>query len=252
VGVSRLWSHAGAARGLSRSRVAAFTAGWATLVVALASPLDTWGGQLFSAHMLQHELLMVVAAPLLVLGRPLGAWTWSLPAAWRRGVGAALHHPAWRRPWRVVTPPLGAWLLHAAALWLWHVPACFEAALHDNTVHAWQHASFLFTATLFWWAVLGTPERARSGTALALLFTTLLHTAALGALLALSPLAWYPAYATTAPALGWDPLDDQQLGGVLMWAPSGLVYLVAALAQVAGMLDERRRGTGEWAWAPED
>src|SRR5947208_555124 len=88
---------------------------------------------LFSAHMLQHEALMVVAAPLFVIGRPLGAWAWALPLAWRRAIGRFFHRPGWRRPWLVITGPLAAWLIHALALWLWHIPAWFRSACSRPT-----------------------------------------------------------------------------------------------------------------------
>jgi len=86
-------------------------------------PLDTLGEELFSAHMVKHELLMIVAAPLLVLGRPLAAWVWALPPAWRGALGSCFRQPAWRVPWLALTAPLSAWALHALALWLWHLPA---------------------------------------------------------------------------------------------------------------------------------
>ena len=235
-GIARLWSHAGAGRGTSWPRALSFLVGWVCLGVALVSPLDALGSQLFSAHMVQHELLMAVVAPLMVMGRPLGVWTWALPMAARRAVGAGFHHPLWRCPWQWLTAPLAAWVLHAAALWLWHVPGWFEAALRSNVVHAWQHLSFLLSALLFWWAVLGQVSRQAQGTALVYLFTTMLHTGALGALLALSPMVWYPSYLSTAAGMGWDALDDQQLGGLVMWAPAGLAYLVAGLALAARLL----------------
>jgi putative membrane protein len=230
IGVARLWSHAGRGRGIGMAPVAAFGAGWLLLFVALVSPLDALGGQLFSAHMLQHELLMVVVAPLMVVGRPLAAWAWALPPAARRGAGAVFRHPFWRRPWLWLSAPLGARLIHAAALRLWHVPAWFEAALASDAVHAWQHFGFLFSALLFWWSALGQVSRAAQGTALVFLFTTMMHTGALGALLALSPVAWYPHYLVTTAALGWDAIEDQQLGGLVMWVPAGLAYLGAGLA----------------------
>jgi putative membrane protein len=239
LGIARLWRQAGRGRGVSAARAASFVVGWGFLVVALVSPLDPLGGQLFSAHMLQHELLMVVVAPLMVLGKPLAVWAWALPMGWRRGIGAGLHHPAWRRPWLVLSAPLPAWLLHAAALWLWHVPAWFEAALASNAVHTWQHLSFLFSALLFWWSALGQAKRDAQGTALVYLFTTMLHSGALGALLALSPTVWYPSYLGTTAALGWDALEDQQLGGLVMWAPAGLAYLAAGLALAAQWLRAR-------------
>jgi putative membrane protein len=236
-GVACLWRQAGAGRGILRWRVAAFAAGWASLGAALVSPLDALGSQLFSAHMVQHELLMVVAAPLLVLGRPLAAWTWALAPGARRAVGHATHWPGLAWGWQQLTQPLHAWALHALALWLWHLPLLFDAALRSEGLHVLQHASFLATALLFWWAVLGGDPRARaSGFALAYLFTTMMHTAALGALLTLSPRAWYAGYAASASALGLDPLQDQQLGGLVMWVPGGVAYLAAALVLVARVL----------------
>lgn len=241
IGIHRLWRHAGRGRGIGSARAAAFGIGWLALVLALLSPLDRLGSLLFSAHMLQHELMMVVAAPLLVLGRPLALWAWALPPAARRGVGALFHHPAWRRPWRTLSAPLAAWALHAAALWLWHLPAWFDAALHDDAVHTLQHLSFLFSALLFWWTVLGPLRRDAAGVALASVFTTMLHTAALGALLALASFPWYPDHLARSAALGWDPLEDQQLGGLLMWMPASLAYLAAGLALAARWFDAARR-----------
>lgn len=232
-GITRLWRHAGRGRGIGVARVAAFGGGWLALATALASPVDAWAARLFWVHMLQHELLMVVAAPLLVLGRPLAAWAWALPLQARRRVGALFHRRAWRAPWLMVTAPLSAWLWHAAALWLWHVPAVFDAALAHTAVHVAQHLSFLFSALLFWWSVLGPATRRAQGLAVVSVFTTMLHTAALGALLALSSFVWYASYAASAPLAGWDALADQQLGGLVMWAPAGLAYLAAGLALAA-------------------
>jgi putative membrane protein len=237
VGLGRLWRRAGPGHGIGHWRAAAFGGGWLMLAVALASPLDALGGRLFSAHMLQHELLMTVVAPLMVLGHPLGVWAWAMPLSVRRRIGAALHHPAWRVPWQQLTAPLAAWIVHAAALWLWHLPGWFESALASSAVHGWQHASFLFASLLFWWSVLGSVTRASDGIALASLFTTMLHTAALGALLSLSDIGWYPHYIATTAALGWDAIDDQQLGGLVMWAPAGLAYFVAGLVLAARWLN---------------
>ncbi|MEO7057113.1 MAG: cytochrome c oxidase assembly protein [Caldimonas sp.] len=228
-GVVKLWRHAGHGRGITRAQAAAFAAGWLFLVVALVSPVDALGGQLFSAHMVQHETLMLLAAPMLVLGRPLAAWAWALPMTWRRGVGAFFHSRGWRVPWRIVTGALAAWLLHAAALWLWHLPALFEAALANEAIHTFQHLTFLFTALLFWWSVLGATTRRDRGIALVSLFTTFVHTGALGALLTLARTDWYPSYAATAPAFHLTPLQDQQIGGLIMWIPAGAIYLVSGL-----------------------
>jgi putative membrane protein len=236
-GVLRLWTDAGIGRGILPGTVACFAGGWVSLVVALVTPLDTLGGLLFSAHMVQHELLMVVAAPLLVMGRPLAVWTWAFAPAARQRLGRAVQARWIAAPWRVLTDPLVAWGLHAAILWAWHVPWLFSTALQHEWVHELQHATFLASALLFWWTVLGgDPRGSRSGPAVASLFTTMLHTAVLGALLSLAPTPWYPSYVETAGALGWDPLEDQQLGGLVMWVPAGLVYIVAALLLLGRIL----------------
>jgi putative membrane protein len=239
LGAARLWDRAGAWRGLGRGPVAAWCTGWTVLVVALVSPLDPLGESLFSAHMVQHELLMVVAAPMIVMGRPLAAWTWALPAHWRPAVGRPFRASGWKRSWRGLTHPLTAWSLHAVALWGWHLPILFEAALAHPAIHAFQHLSFLGTALLFWWTTLGTASRRAQGAALASLFTTMIHTGALGALMTLSPLLWYGHYAGTSAVYGFDPLEDQELGGLIMWVPAGAAYLAVALAIAARWLGRK-------------
>lgn len=236
-GVVRLWRQAGPGRGIGRRQAAAFAGGWLALAAALATPLDALGARLFAAHMVQHELLMVVAAPLLVLGRPLAAWTWALGPRQRRWLAPATRWRWVAAPWRWLTRPVTAWALHALALWAWHVPSWFDAALHREAIHILQHASFLVTALLFWWTVLGTdPRSRRGGFALASLFTTMMHTGALGALLTFAPTAWYPAYAASGGAFGLSPVEDQQLGGLIMWVPGSVAYLLAGLALAARLL----------------
>src|SRR6476661_4466292 len=142
-GTRALWARAGRGRGVRRWRVAAFVCGWLALVAALVSPLHALGEVLFSAHMAQHELLMTVAAPLLVLGRPLVPLVWSLPISWRRTAGSWVSFAPVRRAWALLTLPIAAWTLHAAAIWLWHAPPLFEATLRSELVHSLQHLSFL-------------------------------------------------------------------------------------------------------------
>ncbi len=237
LGLLRLWGHAGPGRGVRPAQAAAFGAGWLTLVVALVSPVDPLGERLFSAHMIQHELLMIVAAPLLVLGRPLAVWAWALPQSWSRAAGRFFHTPSWRVPWLIITGPFVAWVLHALALWLWHAPALFDAALDNAGVHALQHTCFLLTSLVFWWSIFSAATRKEQGLAMLSLFTTMVHTGALGALLALSATAWYPRYAATAPVFGMTALQDQQLGGLVMWVPAGLIYIVCGLALAASWMN---------------
>jgi putative membrane protein len=233
-GVTRLWRKAGAGRGIRIADVGRFVAGWTALALALSSPIDGIAEHAFAVHMLQHEMLMVVAAPLLVLSRPLEAWAWALPADTQRALAVALSASPIRRAWHRSTAPAFAWSYHAVALWAWHVPKLFVAALDDEAIHVLQHTCFFTSALVFWWAALGRRWRTPDATSIALLFTTMLHTGALGLLLTFSPTAWY---AQDAPGfLGLTALEDQQLGGLVMWVPGGLAYLVAGLAIVATWL----------------
>jgi putative membrane protein len=216
-----------------------FAGGWLALFVALVSPVHAWGRVLFSAHMSQHEILMLVAAPLLVLGRPLIPFLWALPLSWSRSLGNISKIGWINRAWRTLTIPLVAWLVHAVALWTWHIPELFQATLYSDTVHTLQHLSFLLSALLFWWALIHGPQGAMGyGAAVLYLFTTSVHSGALGALLTIAGSVWYPSYAPLTASWGLTPLEDQQLGGLIMWIPASLVYVIAGLALFAGWLRE--------------
>ena len=233
-GVRRLWRAAYPTAGISASQVCAFVCGWATLVVALLSPLDALGGVLFSAHMIQHELLMIVAAPLLIFGRPLGPYLWALPTHWRRPVAALVRDSGLSCAVHFLTRPLSSWIVAAVAVWGWHIPALFDAALRNEAVHTLQHLTFFISALLFWWCLM-TAKRGQAdyGPALLSVITTGLHTSGLGALLTVSSFSWYRAYPGLGLPWGLTPLEDQQLGGLIMWIPGGLVYLAATLVLLA-------------------
>jgi cytochrome c oxidase assembly factor CtaG len=241
-GYTRLRRRGTQGRASRSMRLGAFSAGWLALVLALVSPLHALSEWLFSAHMLQHELLMLLAAPLLVIGRPFGMWMWAFPSGARAAIGAAVRSPWIKAPWQWLTAPAVAWTLHAAALWCWHAPRFFESALARPGIHTLQHASFLGSALLFWWTVFGRPSSTQatgSAHAMLSLFTTMVHTGALGALLTLAPGVWYPSCIETTLALGFDPLQDQQLGGLVMWVPGGLAYLIGGLWVGARLLMRR-------------
>lgn len=229
-GLCTLWRRAGPARGVRRGQVACFAAGLATLILALMSPLDVLGAQLFSAHMAQHELLMLIAAPLLIIGRPVATGLWAMPPRWRRWAGGTARGRRFAAMWATITAPTFAWLQHATVIWTWHAPLLFDAALANRAIHTLQHLSFLASALLFWWVIMPRPgPSSQAGPVSLYLFTTMLHTGALGALLALSPAVWYSPYKATALAWGLSPLEDQQLGGLIMWIPAGAVYAAAGL-----------------------
>ena len=232
VGVRRIRLSKSPPVGVS-NRAALFAAGWLTLTAALVWPLAPMTVGLFSAHMVQHELVMVVAAPLLVLARPLAMWAWALPGGWRAPAGRPFRARGFAAFWRGITNPLTATLVHAAAIWVWHVPRVFELSEASAAAHALQHVAFFASAVLFWWALLKPARGARVGAAVGCLFVTMLHTGALGVLLTFSGELWYPAATAHSHAVGLAPLEDQQLGGLIMWVAGGLPYVAAALALAA-------------------
>jgi putative membrane protein len=226
-----LWQRSGVGHGVRRWEVGCFVAGWLTLATALVSPLHELSEQLFWVHMVQHELLMVVAAPLFVLGRPLVPLLWALPGGSRATIGSLGRKRWWRDAWGAISHPAAAWSAQAIALWLWHVPSAFEATIDSELVHAAQHTTFLVTSLLFWWSVIhGCRRHGAYGAAVISLFTTFVYTGALGALLTFSRVAWYPGYALSSAAFGLTSMEDQQLAGLIMWLPASTSYLVAALA----------------------
>jgi cytochrome c oxidase assembly factor CtaG len=234
-GVARLWRRAGIGRGVRVWQAGCFELGWALLVLALVAPLHWLGERLFVAHMVEHEILMAVSAPLLIVARPIGAMLWALPQAWRRSLGSISRVSSLARTWSFLTNAPIATILHGVALWVWHIPALYEAALTDPWLHWVQHVSFFGTALLFWRALLQGPQRERAyGAAVFYLFATSLHTGFLGILLAIARQPIYPAQTEAAPEWGLSPLEDQQLAGLVMWIPAGLVYAGAALA-LAGL-----------------
>src|SRR5947207_11527850 len=149
-GVVRLWREVGRGRGVNAWQVAAFAAGLGALVLALLSPIASFSEFLFSVHMTQHEILILVAAPLLVLGRPIVPLLWALSPRWRLRLGTWSRNRYWSAAWTALTGPLVVWLLHGLALWVWHLPALYQAALGSAAIHAIEHTCLLATASLFW------------------------------------------------------------------------------------------------------
>ena len=233
-------------------RTWAFAGGLFTLAIALVSPMDSLAGQLFWVHMLQHTLLMLIAAPLLVVGYPLPPILLGLPQGLRHGLGQRWRHwQGLRRFWGAASHPLMAWLLQAFILWIWHAPSLYQASVENEWVHALQHISFLGSALLFWWVTFHTygARPAYRGIGILFLFTTALHTGLLGALLTFSPHLWYPVYSGRAEAWGITALADQQLAGTIMWVPGGMVYLAAALWLMKTWLDGMEAGEETKSWA---
>ncbi|HEX2253990.1 MAG TPA: cytochrome c oxidase assembly protein [Thermoanaerobaculia bacterium] len=242
VGLHRLWQRAGYGVGVPHWAAGAAAAGWLALVAALGPPLAGLSDLLFAAHMGQHELLMLVAAPLVVLSQPLVVIVGALPRGARRALAAVVRRRRVRRAWRLLTAPVGALVLQAVVLWGWHLPWAFEAALANDALHAVQHLSFFAVAALFWWSLVhGRFGRMGYGAGVLVVFATALHSGLLGALLTFAPSPWYPTHAARASAREVAPLADQQLAGLLMWIPSGFLLAVAGLALFAAWLGEVAR-----------
>lgn len=224
LGTQRAWAQAGHGRLVSTRQPLWFAAGLLVTAAALVSPLHSAAEENLVAHMVQHVLLLAVAAPLLVAGAPLPALLWCLPDRARRW---AMHQ--WRR---AVQGQRGGghvrWLvaatgLHLLALAVWHLPVLYDAAVNNDAVHAAEHLSFLGTACGFWWAVGLGPVAARGQAVLAVFVTSLAGTA-LGVAMLLAAHPWYSKYPSLA---------DQQVGAVVMWAFPGIGYAVAAAALFA-------------------
>jgi cytochrome c oxidase assembly factor CtaG len=199
-------------------------------MTALVSPLHWLGERLLSFHMVEHEILMAVSAPLLAIARPAGTLLWSLPRRVRLLIGRWMRLPATDAVWGFLSAGRTATILHAMAIWGWHAPLLFDAAVSNLVLHRLQHLSFFLTAVLFWWSVF---RRSETGAAAWHVFITMLHTSVLGALMALAPRLLYEEQQRAAAVWGLTPLEDQQLAGIIMWVPAGTIYAGAALALLA-------------------
>jgi putative membrane protein len=241
-GIGRLWAHAGFGRGIARWQASSFFAGIAVIAAALLSPVAWLSEILLSVHMTQHMLLMLVAAPLLMFGHPLLGWLWALRPEQRGGVMTTLRTPAIGWCWRTLTGPLAVFLIQAVAIWGWHLPVLYEAALRNEGVHALEHLSFVIAASLFWWGMVhGRYGRRGYGLAVVYVFLTAVYSSALGALLTVSPTPWYSEYVRQGSVWGVNAVTDQQLAGLLMWIPAGVVFVVLGLGLFAAWLGEADR-----------
>lgn len=240
-----------------------FGGGLAAIGVALLSPIEAYEGALFSVHMVQHMLLQLVAAPLLLAGAPITlALRASRPAA-RRALLTLLHS----RVVRLISFPVIAWVAFAAVNWGWHFSALYDAALESQALHHLQHATFLGAALLFWWPAIGadpSPWRLPHPLRLLYLFMAMPQNSFLGVALLQASTVLYPHYASNERAWGPTALEDQQLGGVIMWVVGDLAFLAGMAAIVVGWMRHEERRTarldrrlaaqraarGETTWTP--
>jgi putative membrane protein len=202
----------------ARRHVASFFGALVMLFLALNGPLHNLSDNyLFSAHMAQHLLLTLVFPPLLLYGTPAHVIRPLLRPRWVMALG------------RVVTRPLAAALLFTGPIVIWHAPVLYEAALRHHNLHILQHLVFLTTAVLMWWPVLSpVPELPRAQHLVQMLYLFLLGIpmSVTGALITLSDNALYPFYVAAPRVWGLSPLEDQQIGGLLMWVLGGLMLWI--------------------------
>jgi putative membrane protein len=219
-GIWQLWQRAGHGRGVKHWQVIAFWSGLAVVFIALISPIDTFAATSLAMHMSQHLLLMLVAAPLLVLGLPPLASISMIPKPWRRPLVHWWHRRRLMNIlWHTLTKLWIAWGIYALVLWGWHIPFLYELAVENDLIHLLEHTSFLGAGLLFWWSLY----RTHYGLGALALFTTAIHSSLLGALMTFSPQLWYCVY---------DSLQDQQLAGLIMWIPGGLILLSAVVVML--------------------
>jgi putative membrane protein len=216
------------------TQVVSFGAGLGVLAVALASPIDGLADRSLTDHMVQHVLLLSVGAPLLALGAPLPTLLWALPDRYRAGAVAGSrrllrehdrHFPLW------VTVSL---IVEAVAMWAWHLPDLYQAAVRDPALHAAEHACFVFASAAAWWSIAAGRRSRRGAAAIAALIGSL-PGMALGSAMVLAPNPWYPIYVTAGRAAA---LTDQEVAGVVMWAFGGMAAVIAG----AGLFASWMRG----------
>lgn len=225
----------------------AFGAALVAVAAALLSPIDPLASELLSVHMVQHMILMNVAAPLFVLGAPGRVCWWALTASQRRGVARVRRwggRHGMRGYW--LWQPVVLWVSYAAVLWVWHLPRLYEAALVYPWVHDAQHLLFFGVACLFW-RVLFDPVgrlRMRKPAAVLYLFTTSLQATLLGVFMGLAPRVWYGFYEGRTGRFGLAALEDQQMAGFIMWMPACMAYaLVAAIILAVWLAEPERPAT---------
>ena len=211
----------------------AFFAGLATILIALESPIDGYADKLFWVHMCQHVLLLTVAPPLILLGRPWPRMWRALPLQLRTRLGRAVARGRWSAPIRGLARPQPAWLLFNATIVLWHLPAAYDATLRSAAVHDLEHAMFFFTGLLFWARVID-PGPLRPKLIWPLRIAYVVGAMVVGWVLAIAlvlfPHPLYSHYADLAHRPGGiNALTDQQIAGGVMWVPGSISYTIAFL-----------------------
>jgi putative membrane protein len=252
-GTYNVWKRAGRGHGITTRQWISFVGAVLVLVLALMSPLDALSADLFSAHMVQHLMLMLIAGPLLVISDFQLALLWALPRRRAQSIGSGFNQS---QPvsgtWRVLNHPAFVWVLFTLAMWLWHAPLLYQAALHSEFIHMLEHLTFLIAAMLFWWVLFkhNRPDHIHYAMTIPFLFLTVLQSGILGALMTFTERPWYPDYATVANPWNLTPLEDQQLAGLIMWIPAGAVFSLLTIGFFAAWLRALERHSTQLKHSP--
>jgi putative membrane protein len=242
------WRRAGRGRGITARQWKSFAGAILILVLALMSPLDALSEALFSAHMVQHMVLMLAVAPLLVVSDFQLALLWALPRRRAQALGSGFNQS---RPvagiWRVLNNPAFVWIVFTAVMWLWHVSSFYQAALRNEWVHTLEHLTILITAVLFWWILFRhtQPDHIRYTVTIPFLFLTMLQSGILGALMTFTSRPWYSDYAASVGHWGLTPLQDQQLAGLIMWIFAGTAFTLLTIGHFAAWLGALERRSSQ-------
>lgn len=236
----------------SEWRLGVYVAGLGVIGLALLSPIDELANAWFSAHMIQHLLLTMVAAPLLLLGNPLTACLWGMPPRARHALGHPLTRQAkFRRMLTALTRLPVAWTIYVGILWVWHLPLLYGAALEHEVIHIVEHLTFFGSSLIFWWPIIRPAPRLHPrlhpGFEILYLLAATAQNTALGALLSLQERIVYPHYArATAEVVA---VNDQTLAGGIMWI-NGHMYLVPILVLLWQFARETDRAEHPLAGGP--
>ncbi len=244
----------GMARSAGRSRLfplwrrLSFYSGVSIVFLALISPIDALTDHLFFMHMVQHMMLTMAAAPLIMLGIPIVPMMRGLPRSFRRGVvGPIARNRAVRRVFSWLLMGRVAFVAFFGAMWLWHIPFFYNLALTNELVHIVEHATFMLTAVLYWGAVIDqVPFRARMshGARILYLLGSGTPSGTLGAFLTYSPSVWYSFYEQGSTRLwGFTAILDQNMSGLIMWGHSWMMFIGAAAVVFFIMMSEDERET---------
>jgi putative membrane protein len=217
---------------ISRWQKTSFFAGLVVIFIALQSPIDAIAGHMFSFHQFQHILIRMVAPLLILGGAPLtpmlrGLPPWALLGVVRPIVSNPLARSAYYR----LTNPVVATLIFLVVLYLWQVPVNMNLALRNSLVHEFMHATMMFSGFLFYWLVIDPkPHRSRMHYGLRVLYLGLIviPNTMLGVALVFANAPLYSAYVEAGQLFGISAIDDQQIGGLMLWVPGDMMSILAA------------------------